>query len=279
MTQLPEAGEPKLHQRVNNGEFNADNDNPPIFSIVIPVLNEIANLPLFIEELNKLLSEAHITAIRELVFVDDGSVDGTLEFIHDLSREQKSTYAVKIIERRQKLGSANAELVGCKAASNESIIKMDSDLQHPVSYIGDFIKNWNPALDLLVASRYLAGGGNDWSPLRGIISRFAQAIARLFIRDSSELTDPLSGFFAIRKSVVVQLQPIPNTRKLLLYVLASKKHLRIKEIPYVMKDRFGGESKIVDSSFSFIQQYLIEVLAYWKISMNQKKNRVPEKVH
>lgn len=241
------------------------------FSIVIPVLNEIDNLPVFMGELDDLISRKQLREIGEIVFVDDGSTDGTLDFLDSLAADKSKGYSVRVLKRSTKLGSANAELAGCKIATYDTILKMDSDMQHPIRYIEDLVRAWNPDLDLLVASRYLEGGGNDWSPLRGIISRSAQMIARIFIRNSGKLSDPLSGFFVLRKALVLHLLPVINTKKLLLYVLATKRDIKVGEIPYVMKDRLGGESKIVDNSMKFVQQYFIEILTYWKLARKIKR--------
>ncbi len=241
------------------------------FSIVIPVLNEIDNLPVFIGELDALIFGKQLREIGEIVFVDDGSTDGTLDFLDRLAADKSKEYSVKVLKRSTKLGSANAELAGCKIAAYDTILKMDSDMQHPIRYIENLVRAWNPDLDLLVASRYLEGGGNDWSPLRGIISRSAQMIARIFIRNSGKLSDPLSGFFVLRKTLVLQLLPVINTKKLILYILATKRDIRVGEIPYVMKDRLGGESKIVDNSMKFVQQYFIEILTYRKLARQIKK--------
>jgi dolichol-phosphate mannosyltransferase len=118
---------------------------------------------------------------------------------------------------------------------------MDADMSHPVEKIPDMIQ---PILqgkcDATVGSRYVVGGGaQNWPLLRKIISKGAGLLAK----GVTGLSDPTSGFMALRKSILEGITLDPLGWKIVLEVIVKTKS-RVMEIPIVFADREEGESKL-----------------------------------
>lgn len=226
-------------------------------SIVVPVLNEMEVLPFFWERLCTVIkqmaqtSDCQISAtIREVIFVDGGSTDGTLSFLENLSSkliDGIDVCSVKILHQPVRTKLAYGEFLGITSASGDLVIKMDGDLQHDPFFIPDMIRN-STEDHIVIASRYISNGGNSWSPMRGIISRFARFEAHAFLPGTRGVGDPISGFFLIHRESIKSKQPHKDGYKLLMHILALKNRTTtIKEIPYLMNERNRGNSKIVNS--------------------------------
>ena len=233
-------------------------------SIVIPVLNEKNNINSLLSEMDGMASDYGFSQIQEVIFVDDGSSDGTVEAIK--SNVDKHNYIVKVVERNSKLGTVNATITGCNVATSEAIVVMDGDLQHPPHVIIEMARRMHDGYDLIVASRHVTGGRNMWKPLRGVISRVAIFISHLVIPSTRAIKDPASGFFMVRKDIILKLSPLGKRAKILLYVLSSFPAMKTLEIPYTFVDRKNGTSKIVGMNIGFITNYLVEVLGYMKLA-------------
>jgi dolichol-phosphate mannosyltransferase len=242
-------------------------------SVIIPTLDESDNIDRLIAEFLKLEVEFELTKINEIIFVDDGSKDGTIEIIEKL-KTSPLPFKIRLIERGTKKGTVSAAIEGARLASNETIIIMDADLQHPPHVIAEMIKRDTIVNDAVVASRHVQGGGNLWSPLRGVISRTAILISHILIPSSRKLKDPTSGYFVTRKKYIADM-PLQNGRsKILLYMIASYPDMKVIEVPYIFVSRKNGNSKIVTRKPSFIIDFLVEAISYMKIN---KKSLVRSK--
>jgi len=130
---------------------------------------------------------------------------------------------------------------GFDLAQGEICVVMDADMSHPVESLPAMV---GPILagdcDMTVGSRYVAGGGSEtWPLLRRIISRGAGLMAK----GVTSLTDPTSGFMALRKGIIDGADLDPTGWKIVLEV-SVKTRPRIREVPIVFKDRMEGESKL-----------------------------------
>jgi dolichol-phosphate mannosyltransferase len=241
-------------------------------SIVIPTLNEAQTLPALISSLNEILSKCPELNVTELVFVDDGSVDGTVEFIAGLE-DCKQRYSVRLISRKIRHGPAHAELEGIKRASNDLVVKLDGDGQHDVAQIPKMVGAMTETVDMVLASRYVTGGANNWHPLRGLISRSARFLSQILVPNARHLSDPISGFYVVRQSLARGLDPAPPRYKLVLYLLAMNPSARVREVPFVMSHRVRGESKVIDGSMRYIVDFLVELVVYRRCSQQHTPNR------
>lgn len=242
-----------------------DNKNEPQniqnISVVIPVINEVSNIRKLINEIIKVSNSTDRMSIDEILFVDDGSSDGTVELIRKISGEQ-SSISVVVKERQVKKGTVNAQLFGLSSCKNNVVVVMDGDLQHPAKYIPDLVTMYLSGFDLVLGSRYVPGARTERKAFHGVISRVADLLARILLPWVRELKDPISGFMVINRDVLNSSVDLNGYNKLSLYILSSCKKLTVAEVPYVFTERINGKSKVTAGGFDFIEKYVGELLFY-----------------
>jgi dolichol-phosphate mannosyltransferase len=212
----------------------------PELSIVIPTFKERLNIAPLVARLDAALGEL----AWEAIFVDDNSPDGTAEAVKTISAEDNRVRCLRRVNRR---GLAGACIEGVLSSSAPFVAVMDADLQHDETLLPrmlDILKRGDT--DMVVGSRYVEGGSSDsFSKQRATMSRFATAIARKLM--GVDLTDPMSGFFMMRRDRFDPLAPHLATQgfKILLdIVITARGSLRIVEQPYAFATREHGESKL-----------------------------------
>ena len=208
-------------------------------SVIVPTLNEAGNIGRLLESLNDALKGYDY----EVVIVDDGSTDGTVDVAKGTAGRLK--IPLKVVERGRRLGLSSAVIDGFKASSGDILVVMDADLQHPPAIVPRLIDAVLNGSDLAIASRYVKGGGIErgWPLLRRVISQGAILLAHLLIPSSRPVKDPVSGFFALKRSVMC-LDRAYGDYKILLDILAVCRPGRVVEVPYVFKTREAGSSKL-----------------------------------
>jgi dolichol-phosphate mannosyltransferase len=212
----------------------------PELSIIVPTFNERTNVPLLVERLERLLTVYD----WEVVFVDDNSPDGTAAAARAIGEGDSRVRCIRRIGRR---GLAGACLEGMLASQARYVAVMDADLQHDESLLLDMLEHLRAArADLVVASRYLQGGSAaGLSKQRSRVSRGSNAVVRLLL--GINLTDPMSGYFMIRRDTFEALAPSLSSQgfKILLDLVATGRgSLRIIELPTIFRERRHGESKL-----------------------------------
>ena len=237
-------------------------------SVIIPVLNERENIGPLVSSFDVLKRGYGFEQLKELIFVDDGSSDGTVPTINQ--EIGMHPYEIKMLKRSKKMGTVDATIAGSKLTESDAIVVMDGDMQHPPHIILEMVKELNQGHDLVIASRHTRGGQNLWRPLRGVISRGAILMAYFLIPQSRKIRDPTSGFFLADRKLVTELSPISGRAKLLLYLLSTSNASNPLEIPYTFIERRRGRSKVIGRNLKFIPDYMIEVLGYMK---NAHKNK------
>ncbi|HVY03689.1 MAG TPA: polyprenol monophosphomannose synthase, partial [Caulobacterales bacterium] len=162
-------------------------------AIVVPTFNEREN----VLELKNRLAGLLQGRAWELVFVDDDSRDGTYDVLRAEARQDPR---VRVIERIGRRGLSTAVVEGVLSTTAPLVAVMDADLQHDEKILPAMIaKIEAEKADLVVASRYADGGGlGEWKQTRQAISRLATRLSRLVVK--AELSDPMSGFFLIRRA-------------------------------------------------------------------------------
>ena len=228
----------------------------PTISIIAPTYNERMN----VRRLVQAIAQAMADISWELVIVDDDSLDGTAEEAWNMAHEG---YPVRCIRRIGRRGLASAVVEGVLASNAPFIAVMDADMQHDEAMLPkmlDILRTTDT--DLVIGSRYIEGGSlGAWSDQRKKMSAFAKRCARSLI--GSDITDPMSGFFALRRDVFyARIYDLSQQGyKILLDILtSSRRPLQIVEVPYVFRPRSLGESKVdvmVIAEFAFL---LIEKL-------------------
>ncbi len=232
-------------------------------SIVLCTVNEIENLPATVRKI-----EENAKFDYQLVFVDDGSTDGTREYIMDYTQHHQNA---KYLFYPNKRSTLIAQYSGIKNSDGKFIIVMDADQQHPPEIANEIYDNLRAGFGIVVATRFAEGGGTaKRNPLRGLISRIAEFLAKILLRNVKKTTDPLSGFFGFRRDLKLELDERWRGYKLLLFVLSSNPHVNVKDVPYKFRERGGGESKVV-SGFGFVRLYLTEILLAKRLEIRYRK--------
>lgn len=211
-------------------------------SVVIPTLNEVGNIQPLLERLGVAL----VGLEWEAIFVDDGSTDGTPE---ELTKIAQYDRRVRMIRRVGRRGLSSAVVEGALASTTPIIAVIDADLQHDERILPQMIaKIRDENAELAVGTRYSAGGSTgEWDEKRLKISRFATALASPVMK--TPLSDPMSGFFAVRRDVLLEAAPKLSSvgYKILLDIVASApRKLTVAEVPYTFGVRQHGESKLDD---------------------------------
>lgn len=223
-----------------------------MISIVIPTYNEKENIELLIDRIEKAMNR--YTKDFEIVIVDDNSPDGTWKLVERLNKEKKF---VKLLKRSGKLGLTSAVLDGVKNANGDKIIVMDADLSHPPEKLPEIAKELENN-DLVIGSRNIkSGGSKDWPIHRKIISVGATSLAKIVLGIKS--SDPMSGFFGVKKSIIENTKFKTKGYKILLNILAYNKNIKIKEIPYMFEDRHAGKTKLGNQEILTYVQDLISL--------------------
>jgi dolichol-phosphate mannosyltransferase len=155
---------------------------------------------------------------------------------------------VAVLHREEPEGGLGGAVVeGLKAAASEWIVVMDGDCQHPPSLVPELVATGERTnASLVVASRYIEGGSRAGlaGGYRVAVSRGATWLAKgLFPRRLRGISDPMSGFFAIRRSAVTADVLRPLGYKILLELAVRSRPRGVAEVPFVFEDRFAGESK------------------------------------
>jgi len=210
-------------------------------TVVIPTFNERDNIAELLARLTMVLP-AEVTRI---IFVDD-STDDTPSVIQTLART--CPIPVTVLHREHATGGlGGAVLEGMRLAHGEWTVVMDADLQHPPEVVPDLIAaGRRDGADLVVASRYIGSGSRDGlaTGLRRLVSRSSTAVAKLLFRGAlRRISDPLSGFFAVRTSSLELIGLRPLGYKILMELAVRTRPPRVVEVPYRFQARHAGESK------------------------------------
>ncbi|MDP3881932.1 MAG: glycosyltransferase family 2 protein [Nanoarchaeota archaeon] len=230
-------------------------------SVIVPTYNEKDNISEIIDEIHKEFINNKIKG--ELIIVDDNSPDGT-GLIAD-SLKKKYSF-LRVIHRKGKEGLSSAVLEGFSIAEGKILGVMDADLSHPVNKIHEMhalIKKGQA--DLVIGSRYIPGGKIEgWTLNRKIMSKSATYLAKIF----TKAKDPMSGFFMIKRSCLVDKNLNPRGFKILLEIII-KTDCKIYEIPITFINRKEGKSKASVREIRFYLQNLLSYLPYKRKSFIQ----------
>jgi len=209
-------------------------------SIIIPTFNEIENVELCINSISQ-----QLTGINwEIIFVDDDSRDGTSRRVREIARTDDR---VRCLQRLGRRGLSSACVEGVLSCSSPFICVMDADLQHDVTIIPKMLQALKQDdLDIVIGSRYISQGSTGkLSSLRVLISKIATAIGSMLLK--YPVKDSMSGFFMFRRTYFERIMyrlSIKGFKILLDMLVSSTGTLKFREIPYSMRERQHGESKL-----------------------------------
>jgi len=202
------------------------------FSIVVPVFNELENIPELYRRLRATLDSVGET--WELVLVDDGSTDGSTEHIRELAAKDKR---VRPVIFARNFGHQVAITAGWDYARGDAVVIMDADLQDPPEVIPELIARWREGYEVVYAVR-AEREGESW---------FKKATASLFYRLIYRITDvkiPLdSGDFRLLDRKVVEVLKTMRERHRFPRGMAAWVGFRQIGVAYKRAVRYSGETK------------------------------------
>ncbi|WOF17123.1 glycosyltransferase family 2 protein [Methanoplanus sp. FWC-SCC4] len=220
-------------------------------TIIIPTFNERDNIENIVESVSGVMHDAGI--ITEVLVVDDNSDDGTIEKVREMQEKYSN---LELIVRYDDHGLSQSVTEGFYKAKADIIQVIDADFSHPPKMIPEFYTSVaQDGNDVVIGSRYLKGGDiENWPLKRRLISLGATFFGRILF---PEITDPVSGFFAIKRDVIKNAVMKPRGYKILMEVLGKGHWYQAKEIPFVFKDREEGDSKL---KLSTIIDYILQCI-------------------
>lgn len=258
----PDAPQPDLPSQMA-GPARRDGGEGIALSVVVPTFKERDNIAEIVARLDRVLGDL----AWEVIFVDDASPDGTAEAVRAIARADPR---VRLILRHNRRGLSSAVVEGGLAAAGDVVAVMDGDLQHDESVLPELYAAVSGS-----ASGAVSGGasgatdgpenGPDTGPEIASASRFLRedgadglsSARRLQISNTGirianaafglRMTDPLTGFFAMRRAVLLRALPRLSGlgfKILLDLVTAAEPRPRITELPFRFRERLHGESKL-----------------------------------
>ncbi|MBD2040801.1 glycosyltransferase [Microcoleus sp. FACHB-672] len=239
-------------------------EQPIYFSLVIPAYNEGRNIQEIIKQLSELLDQV-IPNNYELIVVDDDSPDFTWKLAQALMPEYPQ---LRVMRRQEERGLCTAVIRGWQAARGEILGVIDADLQHPPEVLLKLLAEIERGADLAVASRHVEGGGvSDWSLMRRFLSRGAQLLGLIMLPEViSRVSDPMTGYFLVRRDVIAGKVMNPLGYKILIEVLGRGKIRWIAEVGYVFQERQEGESKVTWKQYLEYLQHLLRLrFSLWPV--------------
>jgi glycosyltransferase involved in cell wall biosynthesis len=198
-------------------------------SVIVPAFNEADNMPDLFSELASALREADLDA--EVVLVDDGSTDGTLEAARRAAAAAGLTDA-RFLSHRSNRGKTDALLTGAEASSGEYLVLFDADLQHAPEEIARFIRALDEGSDLVTGRKV---GRYEKRFVSGVYNWISRLIFRVPVHD-------LNSMKAFRRSVIEEMELRVDWHRYLA-VLAHDRGFRLREIDVELHPRRHGVSK------------------------------------
>ena len=211
----------------------------PTLSVVVPTYRESANVPVLFERIKAALDGLP----WEMIVVDDDFPDGTSDIAFRLAASDPRMRCLRRVNRN---GLAGAVIEGWMASSADYVAVIDGDLQHDETILPKMYGLLEAgAGNLAIGTRVRDGNEAGFSPARQTLSDLGRWVFDRFA--GARVSDPMSGFFMIRREIVSKLAPrlSPDGFKILVDVLLSATGaLRIVEVPYRFRERTAGESKL-----------------------------------
>ena len=232
-------------------------NNIMLLSVVIPTYKERDNIENVVNILSGLLDKT-IPGNYELIVVDDDSPDRTWEVAENLIPDYPQ---LRVMRRQEERGLSSAVIRGWQVARGSILGVIDGDLQHPPEVLTQLWQKIEQGADLAVASRHVEGGGvSSWSVIRRFLSRGAQVLGLVILPEVvGRVSDPMSGYFMVRRKAIANTTLNPIGYKILLEVIGRGQIREIGEAGYIFRERTEGESKVTWKQYVDYIQHLIRL--------------------
>lgn len=203
-----------------------------ILSILVPAYNEQEVLPAFHERMSAVLAQIAMDA--EIVYINDGSRDGTLKVLQEL-REQDPRIAV--IDLSRNYGKEIAMSAGLDLCSGDAVVVIDADLQDPPELIPTLIEEWRHGFDVVYAQRIVREGETPFKKLTAhLFYRLIQRVSRVRIPEDT------GDFRLLSRRAVDSLKLLREQHRFMKGLFAWIGYPQ-KAVPYRRDPRFAGETK------------------------------------
>jgi len=210
-------------------------------SIIIPMFNEAENAEHTFSRVKESL--ASFTEDYEIIAINDGSIDNTLQVLERIASLNKK---IKIVSYPRNIGRGMALRKGFQESKGEIVVSIDADLSYDPRYIIDLVEalKEEPQMDFVLGSPYMPGGGVQDVPwLRLWISKLGNRILRFAM--PNRIYTSTGIFRAYRRKVIDSLELESDGKEIHLEILSKALALgfRVKEVPAVLSSRRKGKSK------------------------------------
>jgi polyisoprenyl-phosphate glycosyltransferase len=202
------------------------------YSIVIPVFNEEAVLPVLFRRIDALLDG--LDAPAEAIFVDDGSTDCSSIV---LEAKAKSDPRYRYIKLTRNFGHEVATTAGLDACAGKAIVVMDADLQDPPEIVGEMIQRWKEGYEIVYARRLSREGEGRFKRLTASI--FYKLLGRL---SSVDIPSDVGDFRLIDRKVLEAFRSMPEQDRFVRGMFAWL-GFRQTEVTFHRPPRAAGETK------------------------------------
>lgn len=235
-------------------------------SLIVPTFNESRNLAELLSRIGAAFPAQGDLEV-EVVIADDNSPDGTAREARRLAPEL--SFALRVISRTGQRSLARSVIRAAIETRHAVVVVLDADLSHPpedAPALGRAVRDGS--FDVAIGSRHTPGGEIQGWPLhRRLLSAAGTCLARCLLGPGAPVLDPLSGFFACRRELLLELDgSAPDGFKLLLHILLRRRGLRVLELPIRFHDRKRGTSKLgCRENWTFLGQ-VRQWVAEWRIS-------------
>jgi dolichol-phosphate mannosyltransferase len=224
------------------GDLAADQESPAgaqKLAIVIPTFHEAGNIEELLERLRR--SADGLRVPYELIVVDDDSGDGIDSTVGRMSQQDPR---IRLLVRKGARGLAGAVIYGWQNTDAGLLGVIDGDLQHPPELLPAMWEALQEGADVVIGSRYVRPGRQgEWNIFRRLISRLAIVMTWPLQRTGVRVSDPMSGFFLVRRLCVENVRLHDQGFKILLDILVRGRICSVREIPFIFGHRRAGSSK------------------------------------
>ncbi|MDA4845322.1 glycosyltransferase family 2 protein [Hoeflea poritis] len=217
-----------MTQDLSQGGVN----NRPIYSLVLPIFNEEAVLPILAKRITELLDQ--LDGPCEAIFVDDGSSDTSVIFLREMVNQDSR---FKLIELSRNFGHQIAITAGMDAATGDAVIVMDADLQDPPEVVFDLIAKWKEGFEIVYAKRIKREGETVFKKISANL--FYKVLDRM---TSVDIPRDVGDFRLVGRKALTTFQGMPE-RDRFVRGMFGWMGFRQTEVPFERPARAAGETK------------------------------------
>ncbi len=229
------------------------------YSIIVPVYNEQDTIKIFYDAITPVMK--NLNEPYEVIFVNDGSMDNTLNILKELALSDKN---VKYLSFSRNFGQQAAIFCGYEHSSGEAVITIDVDLQDPVEVIPEMIKKWKEGYEVVHGKRKKRKGET-------FFKKFTSKLYLKFIQGISGLKIPqnVGEFKLLDRKVVNTLINMPEHGRYL-RGLTSWVGFKQTEVEFVRNERVAGTTKYSLKKLVKLATGSVVTLSTWPLTISAK---------